>query len=102
MNPSFSRHRRYPGAGLQRRRHQLLFLRRAPATPPLNRGDDLDPFLRHVTIPVNSHMTHTLTQSTRRPLTDGYTMSGWSPSSLGAGDGQISGAYRLGTGGAGS
>jgi hypothetical protein len=29
--------------------------------PPLNRGDDLDPSLRHVTIPVNSHMTHTLT-----------------------------------------
>src|SRR6266849_2373306 len=39
----------------------------------LDRCDHLDPPIRHVTIPVNSHMTHTLRKSTRRPLTDGYT-----------------------------
>src|SRR5260370_19795851 len=66
------RHRRDAGSGLQRRRHQLLFLRRAPAPSSLNRGDDLDTSVRHVTIPVNSHMTHTLSRSTRRPLTEGY------------------------------
>src|SRR6266852_5501747 len=43
-----------------------------PASSPLNRGDDLETSVRHVTIPVNSHMTHTLRKSTRRPLTDGY------------------------------
>src|SRR5712671_6054668 len=50
----------------------MLFLRRAPAPSPLNRGDDLDTSVRHVTIPVNSHMTHTLSRSTRRPLSEGY------------------------------
>jgi IS66 C-terminal element len=35
-------------------------------------SDDLDTSIRHVTIPMNSHMTHTLNRSTSRPPTDGY------------------------------
>src|SRR6516162_806464 len=40
--------------------------------PPLNRRDDFNPLVHHVTIPMNTHMTHTLTQSARRPLSEGY------------------------------
>jgi hypothetical protein len=72
MNPDFPRNRRYAGTRLQRRRNQLPLLRRAPASPTLNRRDDLNPSLSHVTIPMNSHMTHTSTRSARRPLPDGY------------------------------
>src|SRR5262249_47741947 len=72
MNPHFPRNRRYAGTRLQRRRNQLPLLRRAPASPTLNRRDDLNPSLSHVTIPMNSHMTHTSTRSARRPLPDGY------------------------------
>jgi hypothetical protein len=36
--------------------------------PTLNRRDHLNPRFRHVNIPVNTHMTHSLTWSTRRPL----------------------------------
>jgi hypothetical protein len=43
-------------------------LRRAPASPTFNRRDDLNPSLSHVSIPMNSHMTHTSTRSARRPL----------------------------------
>src|SRR5258708_22845247 len=77
MNPRLPRHHRHAGAGLQRRRDHLLLLRRAPAPSSLNRGDDLDTSIRHVTIPVNSHMTHTLSRSTRRPLTEGYQYLRW-------------------------
>src|SRR5712664_4500100 len=73
MDPNFPRHRRHAGTGLQRRRNHLMLLRRAPASPSLDRCDNLDTSsIRHVTIPMNNHMTHTLTRSTRRPLTDGY------------------------------
>src|SRR5262249_56593027 len=75
MNPHFPRNRRYAGTRLQRRRNQLPLLRRAPASPTLNRRDDLNPSLSHVTIPMNSHMTHTSTRSARRPLPDGYARS---------------------------
>jgi hypothetical protein len=37
-----------------------LLLRRAPPPPTRYRGDDLNPSIRHATIPMNSHMTHTL------------------------------------------
>src|SRR5450755_1664739 len=62
MNPRFPRHRRHAGAGLQRRRDHLLLLCRAPAPPSLDRRDNLDaPSIRHVTTPMNSHLTHTVT-----------------------------------------
>jgi hypothetical protein len=61
MNPGFSGNCRYTGSRFQRRRNQLLLLRETPAPPPLNRCDDLNPLVRHVIIPVNTHMTHNLT-----------------------------------------
>ena len=39
---------------------RLLLLRRTPAPSLLNRCDDLDTPVPHVIIPMNSHMTHTL------------------------------------------
>jgi hypothetical protein len=51
--------------------HQPRLLRRCPASTRLNRCDDLDPSVRHVTIPMNSHMTHTRIRSTRRRLPEG-------------------------------
>jgi hypothetical protein len=47
----------------------------APAPSPLNRCDDLNLPARHVTIHRNSHMTHTLIKSARRPLPDGYALT---------------------------
>ena len=75
VDPGFPSQRRHARTRLQRRRYQLLLLRRTPASPALNRCDDLDPPVRHVTIPVNSHMTHTLSSSARRPLPEGYMCS---------------------------
>jgi len=75
MYPGFSSNRRHAGTGLQRRHHQTFLLRRTPAPPPLNRCDDLYALIRHVIIPRNSHMTHILTSSTRRPLSDGYDLT---------------------------
>src|SRR5229473_6607663 len=72
MNPRLPRHRRNAGTRSERRRHQPLLLRHAPAPATLHRGDDFDRALVHATIPMNSHMTHTLTGSTRRPSPDAY------------------------------
>src|SRR6266699_1129386 len=60
MNAGVPRKRRYAGTRLQRCRYQLPLLRRAPAPPSFNRGDDLNAPVRHVTIPMNTHMTHTI------------------------------------------
>ena len=79
VHPGLPRNRRNAGAWLQRRRNQLLLLHRRPATPTLDRRDHLNPRFRHVNIPVNTHMTHSLTRSTRRPLPDGYTSPGPDP-----------------------
>src|SRR5262249_46528536 len=70
--PSLASHRGHASARLQRRRYQPLLLLSRPATATLHRGDDFNRGLAHVTIPMNSHMTHTLTRSTRRPLSEGY------------------------------
>jgi hypothetical protein len=52
---------------LQRRRYEPLLLLSRPAAAPLHRGDDFNRGLAHVTIPMNSRMTHTLRLSARRP-----------------------------------
>src|SRR5262249_7750936 len=74
--PSLASHRGHASARLQRRRYQPLLLLSRPATATLHRGDDFNRGLAHVTIPMNSHMTHTLTRSTRRPLSEGYASGG--------------------------
>jgi hypothetical protein len=53
-------------------RHQPLLLHRAPASATLHRSDDFNRGRAHVTIPMNSHMTHTPASSTRRPSPDAY------------------------------
>src|SRR6516165_9300321 len=62
------------GAALQRSGHQPLLLRRAPAPAALHRGDDFNRRLAHVTIPMNSHVTHTSRSPTRRPSPYGYVI----------------------------
>src|SRR5262249_25415129 len=59
MNPGLSGYCRHTGSRFQRRCDQLLLLRETPAPPPLNRCDDLNLPIRHVTIPMNTHMPHT-------------------------------------------
>jgi hypothetical protein len=61
MNPGFSGNCRYTGSRFQRRRDQLPLLRNTPTPSSLNRRDDFNPLVRHVIIPVNTHMTHNLT-----------------------------------------
>jgi hypothetical protein len=39
-----------------------------------HRRDDFNPPVRQMTIRVNTHITHSLTQSARRPLSEGYGM----------------------------
>src|SRR5882757_10137837 len=75
MNPGFPGHRGYPDAGLERGRHQPFLLRRIPASPTLNRRDDLNLRLRHLTTPRNSHVTQNLTSDARRPPPEGYPAS---------------------------
>src|SRR5215472_15541526 len=72
MNPGLSGYCRHTGSRFQRCCDQLLLLRETPAPPPLNRCNDLNLPIRHVIIPVNTHMTHNLTRAARRPLADGY------------------------------
>src|SRR5512133_2280080 len=72
MNPSLASHRGDAGTRLQRCRYEPLLLLGAPAAATLHRGDDFNRCLAHVTIPMNSHMTHTLRARTSRPLPDGY------------------------------
>src|SRR5215471_21338641 len=75
MNPGLSGYCRHTGSRFQRCCDQLLLLRETPAPPPLNRCDDLNLPIRHVIIPVNTHITHTLTKAARRPLSEGYSSS---------------------------
>ena len=87
MNPGFPCNRGNTGARLKGGCHQPFLLRRTPPSSTLNRCDDLNPLVRHVTIPMNSHMTHIPIKSTRRPLSDGYEHSRWrGRRSGGAGD----------------
>src|SRR5262245_49863824 len=72
MNPSLASDRGDAGPRLQGCRDQSLFLLGAPAAATLHRGDHFNRSLAHVTIPMNSHMTHTSRKTTRRPLPDGY------------------------------
>ena len=72
MDPGFAGNRRDACSRLQRRRHQALLLRRVPVPPTLDRRDDLDPPVRHVSTPVNTHVTHSLIYPARRPLPEGY------------------------------
>ena len=61
MDPGFSGNCRYTRSWFQRPRDQLPLLGGTPASPPLNRCDDLNLSIRHVSIPMNTHMTHTIT-----------------------------------------
>src|SRR5947209_3543220 len=74
MYPRFARHGRYTGAWLQRGCDKPLLFRRAPAPASLHRCNDFNGSLAHVTIPMNSHMTHTIRRSARRPSTEGYLL----------------------------
>jgi hypothetical protein len=40
--------------------NQLMLLRETPAPPPLNRGDDLNPLVRHVINALDSRFRRTL------------------------------------------
>lgn len=40
----------------------------------LSRCDDLNQMVRHMSTPMNAHMTNDLTRPARRPLTDGYDL----------------------------
>src|SRR5579863_949759 len=76
MNPGSSGNCRYTGSWFQARCDQLPLLGHTPASPPLNRCDDLNPSVRHGSIPMNTHMTHTLIEPASRPLSEGYAPRG--------------------------
>src|SRR5216683_5191444 len=75
MDPGITGNLRCNCARLQRRRNDPLLLRRRPAPPPLNRRDHLDLSIRHVSIPMNTHMTHPYSPIARRPSPDAYLVA---------------------------